>query len=166
MASGVFHHFRANRGTMTGSGLAHAAADEPAVRSVVDRVDRAWSDADAEAFAGAFTEAGTMILSGDRYFRGRPQIRGEMGAAFAGPLKGTRLTGWIVDLRLLAPGVAVVTTEGGILLPGETGVDRERALRATWVVVEELGQWLVAAYQNGRVADGRPPSGPRGAPES
>jgi len=136
-------------------------ADEAAVRSVVDRVDRAWADGDAEAFAAACTEPGTMILSGDRYFRGRPQIHDQMSMALAGPLKGTALTGRIVDLRFLAPGAAVLTTEGGILLPGETEADRERALRATWVVVKEQGQWLVAAYQNGRVADGAPPSGPR-----
>jgi uncharacterized protein (TIGR02246 family) len=141
--------------TVTGSapGL-DAEAAKAAASSAVDRVNEAWASGDADAFAAAYTESGTMALSGDRYFRGRADIQARMSMAFAGPLKGTRLAGEIVDLRLLAPGVAVLATEGGILAPGEEQVVWERALRATWVVVEQDGDWLIAAYQNGRRADG------------
>jgi len=132
--------------------------DTEAVRaaagSAVDRVVNAWAGGDADAFAAAFTASGTMVLSGDRYFRGREDIRASMSMALAGPFKGTRLADEIIDLRLLAPGVAVVTTDGGILVPGEEQVAWERALRSTWVVVEQDGDWLIAAFQNGRRADG------------
>jgi uncharacterized protein (TIGR02246 family) len=137
----------------------HSAGEAAAARSVVDRVTAAWDENDPEAFAAVFTEAGTMILSGNRYFRGHGEIRAQMAAAFAGPLKGTRLAGRIVDFRFLGPGAAVVTTDGGLLAPGETDVAWERALRATWVATRQDGEWLVAAYQNGRNADGAPPAG-------
>jgi uncharacterized protein (TIGR02246 family) len=116
--------------------------------SVPLRLVAAWSHNDAEGIANVFTEDGILILPGDVLKKGREEIRAFMAAAYAGPFKGTGVTGTPVDVRFVNDNVALLRTHGGILAPGETEIDPELAVRSTWVVVKKDGQWQLAAYQN------------------
>ncbi|MER7048115.1 MULTISPECIES: SgcJ/EcaC family oxidoreductase [Streptomyces] len=131
----------------TDTGATVSDADRAAAVAVPGRIVAAWADHDAAAFARNFTPEGSMILPGF-YRDGRQQIEEFMAAAFQGPFKGTRVTGTPLALKFLRPDVALVITQGGILAPGETEVADERAIRATWVISKENGEWLLAAYQN------------------
>jgi uncharacterized protein (TIGR02246 family) len=122
-------------------------ADKAAVASLTQRVVAAWAYHDADAFSSVFTEDGTMILPGI-YRKGRDQIREYMVEAFAGRYKGTQVTGKPVDIRFFTPEVGVLLTMGGVLEPGETEVTSASAIRASWLVVKNSGQWFLAAYQN------------------
>lgn len=124
-----------------------SAADRAAVADLPQRVVKAWGEHDASAFARVFTPDGTMVLPGV-YQKGREAIEAFMDAAFAGPYKGTRVTGTPLDLRPLGPDAAVVVTQGGVLAPGEEEVSDARAIRATWVATRHQGEWMLAAYQN------------------
>jgi uncharacterized protein (TIGR02246 family) len=121
---------------------------EKAALSVPLRLVAAWAENDAEGVSKVFTEDGIMILPGDVYKQGRDEIRAFMAAAYAGPFKGTGVTGRPVDVRFATDDVALLRTHGGILAPGETEIDPELAVRSTWVVVKQDGQWQLAAYQN------------------
>ena len=143
----------------TGTAQPHAFddAEKAAACSVTDRIDAAWNANDGDGFADVFTSDGSLALSGDRYYKGREDIRTHVKEQFAGPHKGTRLVQNIVDFMFIGPQAAVVTTEGGVLAPGENDVHPDRALRATWVVTKQDDTWYIAAYQNGRRADGKLP---------
>lgn len=112
------------------------------------RIVAAWADNDADAFAAACTEDATMLLPGDVYLKSREEIREFMATAYAGPYKGTRVTGQPINLKFLGDDVGVVITQGGVLMPGETEVSREQAIRATWVLRKRGDDWLVSAYHN------------------
>lgn len=132
-------------------------ADEAAVRAVVDRINAAWDAHDGNAFADVYTEDATMVLSGDRFLRGRETIRADLVHEFQGRHLGTRLISDVVDLRFISEETAVVITEGGVLVPGETTPAAEREIRATWTCAKQNGKWYLAAYQNTRNADGKLP---------
>lgn len=127
---------------------------EKAALGVPLRLVAAWAKNDASGIADAFTEDGTMILPGDVYKKGRGEIRAFMAAAYAGPFKGTGVTGTPVDVRFVTDDVALLRTHGGILAPGQTEIAEELAVRSTWVVVKKDGEWLLAGYQNSPRGDG------------
>jgi uncharacterized protein (TIGR02246 family) len=124
------------------------SAKEKEVLGVPLRLVSAWSRNDADGVANVFAEEGILILPGDVLKRGRDEIRAFMAAAYAGPFKGTGVTGNPVDVRFAGDDVAVLRTHGGILAAGETEISDELAVRSTWVVVKRDGEWQLASYQN------------------
>lgn len=123
-------------------------AKEKEALSVPLRLVAAWAKNDADGVASVFTDDGILILPGDVYKKGREEIRAFMAAAYAGPFKGSGVTGNPVDVRFAADDIALLRTHGGILPEGETEIDPELAVRSTWVVVKQDNEWKLAAYQN------------------
>jgi uncharacterized protein (TIGR02246 family) len=122
-------------------------ADQAAVAAIPGRIVAAWAAHDADAFASVFAKDGSMILPGV-YQKGRDDIRDFMAAGFSGPYKGTQVTGEPFDVRVLADDVCILLSVGGVLAAGETELPPERVVRASWLVVKQEGEWLLAAYQN------------------
>jgi uncharacterized protein (TIGR02246 family) len=121
---------------------------DAAAMSAIGRITAAWADNDANAFAQVFTDDATMILPGDVHVSGREQIRSFMRAGYTGPYKGTRVTGRPLSFRQVTDDVAVVTTEGGVLHAGESEVLAQRAIRASWILHRQGGEWFITAYHN------------------
>ncbi|MFD5814524.1 SgcJ/EcaC family oxidoreductase [Streptomyces sp. NPDC127038] len=127
--------------------------DSQAVRAVLDRLYSAWADYDADAFAELYTEDATVVMPGV-FNDGREEIRAYIAAAFDGPLKGSRPLDEPRRIRFPRPGTAVVVSEAGILLAGESEVPAGRQHRATWVLVRdgaEDGSWAITSYHNASV---------------
>jgi uncharacterized protein (TIGR02246 family) len=122
--------------------------------SVPLRLVAAWAENDADGVANVFTEDGILILPGDVYKKGQDEIRAFMKAAYAGPFKGSGVTGNPVDVRFVSDDVALLRTHGGILAPGEAEIDPELAVRSTWVCVKQNGEWRLAGYQNSPRGEG------------
>lgn len=123
------------------------AADQAAIAALTQKVIAAWAYHDADAFAGVFTEDGTMILPGV-YKKGRDEIRAFLVESFAGNYKGTQVTGRPLEIRFFTPDSGVLITQGGVLGPGETEVSDAQSIRASWTVVKRDGSWHLASYQN------------------
>jgi uncharacterized protein (TIGR02246 family) len=117
------------------------------VLQVIQAVYNAWADGDADAFAELYTDDATVVQPGV-FKQNNDDIRTSMTAGFAGPLKGSRVSDEPRSVRFFGPDTAVIITEGGVLMAGQNAVPAERLVRATWVVVQKDGEWLVAAYQN------------------
>jgi uncharacterized protein (TIGR02246 family) len=109
----------------------------------------AWDAQDADAFAALYSDEATVTLATGANLRGRDQIRDYMAAGFAagGPLAGTRGYENPQSIRVLGD-VAVVTSESGFTLPGESSVPAQRVRRSTWVLSRQDEQWQVEAYHN------------------
>lgn len=122
-------------------------ADQAAIAALPQRIIAAWGALDADAFASVFTEDATMIIAG-AHRKGRGQIREYMAGAFAGPYRGTQVVGTPFEVRLLGPGVVLMLSEGGVRGASESEVSVKNAVRASWLVVKQDGEWALAAYQN------------------
>jgi uncharacterized protein (TIGR02246 family) len=116
--------------------------------AVPGRLVSAWAAQDAEAFSQLFIQDGTMILPGV-YKKGREEIRKHMEAGYAGPYKGTSVTGSPIEIKPLGSDAFALITVGGVLAPGETEVSAKEAIRASWILVkDDDGTWRLAVYQN------------------
>jgi uncharacterized protein (TIGR02246 family) len=120
--------------------------DESAVLAAIGGQYAAWAANDVDAFAAFYAQDATVVQPGV-YKKDREEIRRTMAAAFAGPLKGSRVLGEIQGVRFLGPDVAVVISLEGILLAGETDLAADRQVRATWLLARQDGTWLIAALQ-------------------
>jgi uncharacterized protein (TIGR02246 family) len=123
------------------------AADQAAIAAVPARMVAAWAAHDADAFADLFTEDGTLMLPGF-YHKGKDNIREFMTKGYAGPYKGTRVTGAPIDIKPLGTGSVALITRGGVIPAGETELPGEAAIQASWILVKRNRKWLLAVYQN------------------
>jgi uncharacterized protein (TIGR02246 family) len=120
---------------------------DKAVLDVIQSGYDAWAGNDAELFATLYLDDATVVQPGI-HKRNKSDIRTSMAALFAGPLKGSRVLDTPQSVRYLGEDVAVVITEGGILMAGQSVLPPERRVRATWVLAKRDGQWYIAAYHN------------------
>jgi uncharacterized protein (TIGR02246 family) len=131
------------------------AAEKDTVASVPLRIPPAWQAGDAKAFAKVFTADPSFIVPGeDTYLRSRREVHDYMAPLFAGPLKGSRVTARVLDVRCVGRDVGVVVTQGGMLFGDETEVPRDRIGRQTWTIVRDGRGWAAAAYHNSRITSG------------
>lgn len=128
------------------------ADDTAAAAKVPQRIVAAWAANDADAFADVFADDGIMILP-NVYLDSSERVRSFMTSAYQADYQGTSVTGEPLAIRVLSETSAVVVTRGGVLLPGETEVAPERAIRATWVLKKQDGDWVIASYQNSPITD-------------
>lgn len=114
---------------------------------VLDNLYQAWADHDADAFVASYTEDATSILPGS-YSAGRAATRDRMAAAFAGPLRGSRVRDEVQSVRRLGADAAVVVTRSAVLMADETEAPDDRWVIATWTLTRQDGEWRLAAYHN------------------
>jgi uncharacterized protein (TIGR02246 family) len=119
------------------------AADEAAVRRLLDQINQAWERGDAAAYASYHTPDADLVDFRGVHAAGRQEIIDLLQPAFDGVLKNTRVEARIVDLRFLAADVAIFHTEGKIAPVGDDSVQ-------TFVATKQGGQWRIAAFQNTR----------------
>lgn len=132
--------------TSTNSTMVQAGAERD-VRAVLEAIYAAWAEHDADAFAALYVEDATVVMPGV-YHQGQDAVRAYMAAAFTGPLQGSRGIEEPQSIRFLGDDAAVIVSEAGILMAGETTLPAGRLRRATWTLARRDGAWRIAAYHN------------------
>lgn len=127
--------------------------DEFVLRAVPERTGDAWAKSDPDAFAAVFAPDTNVVIAGT-YLLGRDAVRSYVSAAFSGPFRGSRVVLDPVFVKSLTPDRALLVTEGGVLLPGETDFGPQRALRGTWLLARNGEEWQVEAYHSSAIAAG------------
>ena len=129
-----------------GLGAAQApetAADEKAVREVVQRYVDARERRDAAALATLFTSDADQFTTSGEWRKGRDAIvKGGLASSQQNP--GTR-TIKVETVRFIAPGVAIA--DGGYAISGGTD-STTRPMWTTIVVTRGSEGWRIAAIRN------------------
>lgn len=129
------------------SGLANDEAD---VRALIQRLNEAWGEGDADAYAALFTENADYVIFDGSLAKGRAEIAEVHRPLFEGFMKGSRLVGQITAVRFLTPGVALVHGKGAVLRKNQSRPSRRALSVQTTVVVKQGDRWLITAFQNTR----------------
>lgn len=120
---------------------------ERAVLTVPQLIRAAWAANDADFFADVFTDNGSLLMQ-DNQLMSREEIRAFMADGFKGPYRGARVEGWPLTFTSLSDDAAMVVTQGGIILAGESEIAPEREIRAVWVIVAQDGRWRLLSHQS------------------
>ncbi|GAB3849938.1 SgcJ/EcaC family oxidoreductase [Dactylosporangium cerinum] len=124
----------------------------PTINDTIDRLNQAWNDRDATAYAATFTPDATYIVFDGTVLRGRAEIEDTHRFLMHGPLRGSRIDGGPAPLvRYLRPDVAHAVIGGGVRLDAQPTVPADRASVISLVLAADPdGAWLIAAFQNTR----------------
>lgn len=134
------------------------AADEAALRSLLAQMVDAWDRADSAGLAAAFAEDGELVAGDGTLTSGRAEIERYFAELLTRLPKGTRFSAPVTGVRLVAGDVALVCSDGGFLLPGDTEVTPERRGIQFLVAVRERGAWHAALFQRTRIPPPSPAS--------
>jgi uncharacterized protein (TIGR02246 family) len=126
------------------------AADRAEIDAIFRRWEKAWEDGDSAGWSRLFHEDGIWVLWTGGEWRGRAQIAADFAAPFATVYKDSVQRIRLVELRSLAPGVAVArilsSTTGDSRQPGVT-VYGNKLL----VLTQRGGRWGILYGQNTRL---------------
>lgn len=131
--------------------VSNLQTDEAAVHSLFQQLMDAWAAGDARTYASLFTEDADYVAFDGVNQKGRAAIEAGHKPLFERFLKGSKLTGGLVETRQLAPNVILAHAVGSILDNGRTTPKPERLSSQTLIAVKEDGQWRFRAFHNTRV---------------
>ena len=139
-----------------------SAADETAIRKIIQDEVAAWNRGDATAYSRQFAADGTFTNIRGQFFTGYAAFLKQHEVIFGGLFKNTALQQDVVSLKFTGPDVAVVETLNSVsgmpeTAPG-TAPDSKGRLRTRLlqVVARQGGEWRIVAYHNVDVKPGVP----------
>lgn len=121
------------------------AADETAIRRVIQQHDQARSSADWKGVANLFAEDGSTLTSAGEWRRGRAQIEKGGATMGSGVYKGAKYATTVDNVRLLAPTVALA--DGSFEISG-IGGSGSRKGHSSYVLVKSGDAWRIAGMRS------------------
>lgn len=127
------------------------------LRTLFQRLCRAWTDGDAAAYGACFTADCDYVSFDGTRARGRESVVESHDKLFRGVLFGTALVGEVESIRYVADDVAVLHGNGSVLVAWRSQLPKRRLTRNTMVAVRGPEGWLFTAIHNGRIRPVRIP---------
>jgi uncharacterized protein (TIGR02246 family) len=134
------------------------AKDEAAIRAIIAALADAWTRGDADAWGRAFTVDADFTVWNGIYAKGREAITRGHANIFSTIYKDTRQRLDVRSIRFLRDDVAVVHVEGSVVKKDEAFPSSPQVV-PLFVLTQEKGEWLIAVFQNTKVAP--PPNASR-----
>jgi uncharacterized protein (TIGR02246 family) len=135
----------------SGAAVVHAqlgtAADQAAIRKILDARDAAYNNHDAKALAATYAPDADLVTGTGRIVSGRAAIEQNYIEGFAGVDKNAVVTIQSTKLRFVATDTAILDLDG--VTTGRT--DGTIKTHATWVYVKRSGEWMVIAIRATRL---------------
>lgn len=125
--------------------------DEKAVLTVPMRIQEGWERNDPDYFADTFAENGSLLMKDDQ-LTSRAEIRDYMAAGFAAEFRGAKVRGWPLSVKFLDDTTALVISQGGIVLDGETETAPARQVRVAWVIVKQDDGLKLLSHQTSPIS--------------
>ena len=136
-----------------------ASMDEREVRLLLDGLEDAWRDGNADGFARHFCDDARFVAFDGSVLTGPEEIANYHRAPFATHLAGTELQLGKLKIRPIG-GAVCVASEGGIVRGGRTEGELIGRSTQTFLLERVNGGLRIAVFQNTRV---RPIDGPAAA---
>lgn len=116
-------------------------------------LERAWNEADGNAFGAAFAEHSDFVDIRGGHHTGSAAVGRGHQALFDSIYAGSTISYRVEETRVVAPGCMVAVAMATLDAPTgpAAGVNRSRM---TAVLTESQGRWLVTAFQNTIVVEG------------
>ncbi|WGW12134.1 SgcJ/EcaC family oxidoreductase [Saxibacter everestensis] len=115
------------------------------IEQTLVRIEQAWNDGDARAYADLFTPDATYVIFAGSTSEGRNAIRRDHEPVLTKWQKGSKMRIAVKSVRHISDDVAIVLSEGGISKGKTIQLNKVQ----TFVFHRQSsGDWLCAAFQN------------------
>jgi uncharacterized protein (TIGR02246 family) len=123
-------------------------ADEKALHALFQEMQDGWSRGDGQAFAASFTEDADYIVVNGTYLKGRQAIAAAHQQLFETLFQGSRLEGFMKNIRFLSDDIALVHLHGRPQIPGQAVAAPEQYSIQTMIGIKRADGWRFTAFQN------------------
>lgn len=136
--------------------------DEAEIRILETQQQEAWNHHDAKAYASLFTEDGEVVNVVGWWWKGKAEIERKLTDAFAFVFRESVLTINDVQVKFLAPEIAVAHVRWAMVgARTPKGIPEPQQGIQLQVLQKQAGKWLIASFQNTNSITERPfPKGP------
>ena len=117
------------------------------VRRIYSSLIAAWNAGDAEAMTRDFADDAEIIGFDGTEMNGRARIADYLVGIFANHKVASFVT-LVREVRTIAPGVALLRAEVGMVPPGSSQINPATNAVQTLLAVERAASWQVALFQN------------------
>ena len=118
---------------------------QDAIHALLSEVQMAWAAEDLNRYGHAFSEEAIFVPFNGRRLNGRMAIQEFHAHPFSTEFRGSKLDIDIADIRPLAKGVFLVSTNGG---PQRRGEAHRTPETQTYVIQDFSGRWAIVFFQN------------------
>ena len=121
-------------------------------RDVLGRLERAWNDADGQAFGSVYAADASFVSVRGQHLVGRAVIAAGHDGIFHGIYAGSTNRMRLVRAEELADGVLLLVSHNTLDVPAGPLAGRHQAFSTNVVRRDGDGDWLIAATSNTLVA--------------